>query len=98
MWRKLQKSAAVLGADAVVITGEGATLATLPGHSTTYGQSAAVGSATYNPYSSTVSGAAYGASQSYTTYMPPSTFSLPNNEGFAIKFIDESTLVRGQTQ
>jgi len=91
MWRKLQKSAAQLGADAVVITGEGSSQVTLPGHSTTTGQVTTTGSATYNPYSRTAVGAAYATGQSHTIYSPPSTFSLPNNRGFAIKFTDTSS-------
>lgn len=90
MYRKLQKSAAKLGADAVVITGEGSSQVTLPGHATTTSQAAAVGAATYNPASRTAVGAAYGVGQSQTTYMPPSTFDLPNNRGIAIKFTNVS--------
>jgi hypothetical protein len=88
MWRKLQKSAAELGADAVVITGEGSSQATMPGYATTTGQATATGVATYNPYLRTANGTAYATGQSYTTYMPPSTFNLPNNKGFAIKYVD----------
>jgi hypothetical protein len=88
MWRKLQKSAALLGADAVVIMGEGSTQVTMPGYANTTSQAAAVGAAKYNPSSQTAVGAAYAVGQSQTTYMPPSTYSLPNNRGFAIKFIE----------
>ena len=94
MWRKLQKSAAQLGADAVVITGEGHSQATMPGYSTTTGQASAVGAAAYNPYTGTAVGAGYAVGQSQTTYMPPMSFNLPNNQGFAIKFIRPPTAGR----
>ncbi|MEO6846123.1 MAG: hypothetical protein ABI254_02615 [Chthoniobacterales bacterium] len=91
MYRKLQKSAALLGADAVVVTGEGVSHATLPGQAYTSGSAYTQGSATYHPYNRTVTGSATTTGYSNTTYMPPTTFDLPNNRGIAIKYIQSSS-------
>jgi hypothetical protein len=87
MWRKLQKSAAQLGADAVVIAGEGSSQVTFPGHASTTTNMYGVGAAKYYPATQTAVGYGYGQAQSSTSYMPPTTFNLPNNRGFAIKYL-----------
>jgi hypothetical protein len=90
MYRKLQKSAALLGADAVVITGEDVSHATLPGHAYSTGSAYTTGSAYYNPYANTASGYATTTGYASTTYMPPTSVDLPNNRGIAIKYIQSS--------
>lgn len=87
MYRKLQKVAAKLGADAVVVTGESVSQATLPGYAYTSGQAYGRSTAAYNPYMNTAYGTAYGTSSSTTTFMSPTVVSLPKNRGIAIKYV-----------
>jgi len=85
MYQKLIKSAAVLGADAVIVTGEGNEKMIIPGVSST------VGTATANSYGNTVD--VYGNSTTTaatTTYASPTYIAdLPTNKGLAIKFKQE---------
>ena len=73
MYQKLVKSAAALGADAVIVTGEGANKAILPGTSST----------TVNAYSTGNDSATANAT---TTYSPAVIADMPTNKGLAIKF------------
>jgi hypothetical protein len=88
MCRKLVKSAAVLGADGVIVTGEGNNQAIIPGVSTTTSTGNAYGSATATSYGNTVD--AYGTgtySGMSSTYATPSYIAnMPTNKGLAIKF------------
>lgn len=88
MYQKLQKSAALMGADGVVVTGEGHNTAMMPGYSNTTSSGYAVGAATYNPINRTAYAAAAEVGQSNTTYMPATSIALPTNKGIAIKFIE----------
>ena len=90
MYRKLQKSAALLGADAVVVTGEGVSHATLPGHAFSTGSAYTTGAANYNPYTYTANGYANTTGYSSTTFMPATTYDLPNNRGIAIKYVQSN--------
>ena len=72
MYQKLLKSAAVLGADAVIVAGEGSRDVIMPGAQYTTAQATASGNTVYG--------------SSTTTYAPTSSASMPNNKGFAIKF------------
>lgn len=88
MYQKLIKSAAALGADAVIVTGEGSEKAIIPGVSTTLGNASTYGNATANYYGNTVD--AYGnanTTASATTYSSPTYIAdMPTNKGLAIKF------------
>lgn len=88
MTRKLLKSAAELGADAVIVTGEGANQAILPGTTSTYGTANAYGNATATTYGNTtdVNGSAT-VNSSVTSYSSPTIVAgMPTNKGLAIKF------------
>lgn len=90
VYRKLQKAAADLGADAVLVNSESVEpYATLPGHSYTSGTEYVSGHATARGYGDTVyaSGSATGNYNETTTYVPPMTFSGTVVKGVAIKFI-----------
>jgi hypothetical protein len=88
MCRKLVKSAAVLGADAVIVTGEGNNQAIIPGVSTSYNNCSAYGSATATAYGNTVNAYGNGSySGTTTTYASPTYIAnMPTNKGLAIKF------------
>ena len=89
MYKKLIKSAADLGADAVIVTGEGSygTLV-IPGVSTTTGSATTTGNAVATGNGNTVD--AYGnatTTGAATTYTTPSYGAdLPRDKGLAIKF------------
>ena len=72
MYQKLIKSAAVLGADAVIVTGEGSRQFLLPGSSST----------TVDAYSS----GNYTTATANTIYTPAYIANMPTNKGLAIKF------------
>jgi len=72
MYQKLLKSAALLGADAVIVAGEGSRSVVMPGTEYTTAQATASGNTVYG--------------SSTTTYSPTTTAAMPNNKGFAIKF------------
>jgi hypothetical protein len=89
MYQKLIKSAAVLGADAVIVNGEGSYgTMTIPGVSTTTGTATTYGNATATSNGNTVD--AYGnasTTANATTYSTPSYGAvLPRDKGLAIKF------------
>jgi hypothetical protein len=88
MYQKLIKSAAQLGADAVIVTGEGSQKAIIPGVSSTTGIADTQGYATATDYGNTVD--VYGAettTASATTYSSPTYIAdMPTNKGLAIKF------------
>ena len=75
MYQKLIKSAAELGADAVILTGEGANQAVMPGTATT--------NVTASTYGNTT------AATANTTYTPGAVVAMPTNKGLAIKFTDQ---------
>jgi hypothetical protein len=72
MYGKLQKAAADMGADAVVVIGEGTMQANWPTSTRTTGM--------VNTYGQT-------ATADFTTTSTPSTETYPTNKGIAIKFI-----------
>lgn len=89
VYRKLQKAAADLGADAVIVGSEAVVpYGTIPGSSYTYGNE----SATVNAYASGVGNSVYGNGYGYgtfnstTTYTPPVTLTGLVVKGTAIKF------------
>ena len=88
MYQKLLKSGAQLGADAVIVTGEGANQAIIPGVSTTTYNGTAYGSGSATSYGNTVN--AYGTVSSYgtatTVASPTYIANMPTNKGLAIKF------------
>jgi hypothetical protein len=88
MYQKLIKSAAQLGADAVIVTGEGSQKAIIPGVSSTVGTSNTSGNATATDYGNTVD--VYGnasTTATATTYASPTYIAdMPTNKGLAIKF------------
>lgn len=88
MYQKLIKSAATLGADAVIVTGEGNNQAILPGVSTTYDTGSAYGSATATTYgkSTNVTGSGSYNGTSVTSSTPTYLVNMPTNKGLAIKF------------
>jgi hypothetical protein len=73
MYRKLIKSAANLGADAVLVTGEGS-----------YGAMGMPGVTTVNGVASTYGNTTYANASAYST--PSYGLDLPETKGFAIKF------------
>jgi len=89
MYKKLIKASADLGADAVIVSGEGSygTMA-IPGVSTTTGSATTYGTATATSNGNTVD--AYGdatTTANATTYSSPSYGAiLPRDKGLAIKF------------
>jgi len=88
MYQKLIKSAAQLGADAVIVTGEGSQKAIIPGVSSTVGTANTYGNATATGYGNTVD--VYGnanTTATSTTYSSPTYIAdMPTNKGLAIKF------------
>jgi hypothetical protein len=88
MYQKLIKSAAQLGADAVIVTSEGSQKAIIPGVSSAVGTANTYGNATATDYGNTVD--VYGAATttaSATTYSSPTYIAdMPTNKGLAIKF------------
>jgi hypothetical protein len=88
MYQKLIKSAAALGADAVIVTGEGSQKAIIPGVSSTIGTANTYGNATATDYGNTVD--VYGnanTTATATTYSSPTYIAdMPTNKGLAIKF------------
>lgn len=100
MYQKLIKSAAVLGADAVIVTGEGNQQVLLPGTASTtvnaYSSgndtTTATGMTTYSPGTSqtTVDANSYGnettTATANTIYTPSYIANMPTNKGLAIKF------------
>ncbi len=88
MYQKLIKSAAQLGADAVIVTSEGSQKAIIPGVSTTTGTANTYGNATATDYGNTVD--VYGSantSSTATTYSSPTYIAdMPTNKGLAIKY------------
>jgi hypothetical protein len=72
MYQKLIKSAAELGADAVIVTGEGANTAVMPGSSQTRTDVTVSGNTAY--------------ANSTTNYSPAMIADMPTNKGLAIKF------------
>jgi hypothetical protein len=88
MYQKLIKSAAQLGADAVIVTGEGSQKAIIPGISSTVGIANTYGNAAATDYGNTVD--VYGnasTSATATTYTSPTYIAdMPTNKGLAIKF------------
>ena len=88
MCRKLVKSAAALGADAVIVTGEGNNQAIIPGVATTYDTGSAYGSATATTYgnSADVNGTGSYSGTSVTSSTPTYFANMPTNKGLAIKF------------
>ena len=89
MYQKLIKSAAQLGADAVIVTGEGSQKAIIPGVSSTVGTANTyVGTATATDYGNTVdvNGNA-STTATATTYSSPTYIAdMPTNKGLAIRF------------
>ena len=88
MYQKLIKSAAALGADAVIVTGEGSEKAIIPGVSTTTGSANTYGNATATSYGDTVD--VYGnatTTAAASTYSSPTYIAnMPTNKGLAIKY------------
>ena len=77
MYQKLIKSAAVLGADAVILTGEGSNgEVVIPGAAYTTATATATGNTAYG--------------SGITTYAPTMAGDLPTNKGLAIKFTQPS--------
>ncbi len=88
MYQKLIKSAAQLGADAVIVTGEGSQKAIIPGVSSTVGSANTYGTATATDYGNTVdvNGNA-STTATATTYTSPTYMAdMPTNKGLAIKY------------
>jgi hypothetical protein len=93
LYKKLQKCAADLGADAVLITGEGSYgTYVVPGVSTTTGSATTYGNATAIQNGNSVD--AYGNAATYgsatTTSTPTYGADLPRDKGLAIKYTSES--------
>jgi hypothetical protein len=88
MYQKLIKSAAELGADAVIVTGEGSEKAIIPGVSTTAGTANTYGNATATSYGNMVD--VYGnatTTATASTYSSPTYIAdMPTNKGLAIKY------------
>jgi hypothetical protein len=89
MYKKLIKCAADLGADAVIVTGEGSYGSIgIPGVSTTTGTATTYGNATAIANGNTVD--AYGNATTYgsatTSSSPNYSADLPRDKGLAIKY------------
>lgn len=82
MDRKLQKAAADLGADAVVIVGQSQGIMTAPGVQTTIGSSSTTGTVSANSFNANTTTTAT------TVGMPAMTFGYPKSQGIAIKYIN----------
>jgi hypothetical protein len=80
MDRKLEKAAADLGADAVVIVGQCQGIMTAPGVQTTIGSAYTTGTIRANSFNAQTTGTAT------TVGMPAMTFGYPKSQGIAIKY------------